>query len=94
MAPPIDYIVAYAGLLPGGFIEDNRLNGSSEVIYVIDGEIEVFTPDGKTIQVPAGSAAYIPPDQVKGYQNAAASTSTILSFVDPAWTEERTTLLE
>jgi len=94
MAPPIDYSVAYAGLLPGGSIEYNRLNGSSEVIYVIDGEIEVFTPDGKTIQVPAGSAAYIPPDQVKGYQNAAASTSTILSFVDPAWTEERTTLLE
>lgn len=93
-ALPIDYSVAYAELLPGGAIGYNRLNGSSEVIFVISGEVEVFTPDGRAVRVPAGSAAYVPPDQVKGYRNVAASNSTILSFVDPAWTPERTAMVE
>jgi hypothetical protein len=44
-------------------------------------------------RVPAGSAAYVAPDQVKGYRNSATSTSTILSFVDPAWTPEKTEML-
>lgn len=90
----IDYSVAYAELLPGGSIGYNRLNGSSEVVYVISGEVEVFTPDAGTIRVPAGSAAYVPPDQVKGYQNVGESNATLLSFVDPAWTLERTTMVE
>lgn len=90
----IDYSVAYAELLPGGSIGYNRLNGSSEVIYVIRGEVEIFTPDAGSIRVPAGSAAYVPPDQVKGYRNVAESNSTLLSFVDPAWRPERTEMVE
>jgi quercetin dioxygenase-like cupin family protein len=94
MALPIDYSVAYAELLPGGSIGYNRLNGSSETIFVISGEVEVFTPGGNAVRVPAGSAAYVPPDQVKGYRNVAASNVTMLSFVDPAWTLEKTEMLE
>lgn len=93
-ALPIDYSVAYAELLPGGSIGYNRLNGSSEVIFVISGEVEVFTPEGSAIRVPAGSAAYVPPDRVKGYRNAAAANATLLSVVDPAWTLEKTEMLE
>ncbi|TAJ44073.1 cupin domain-containing protein [Methanofollis fontis] len=91
---PIGYSLAYAELQTDGSVGYNRLNGSSEVIYVIHGEVEVFWPENGSILVPAGSAAYIPSDQVKNYRNAAESTSAILSFVDPAWTEEKTEMLE
>jgi len=91
---PISYSVAYARLLPGGSVRANSLNGASEVIYVISGEIEVFTPDGDAIRVPAGSAVYIPPDHVKGYRNVGESGSEVLSVVDPAWTPERTVMAE
>ncbi|WP_165077567.1 cupin domain-containing protein [Methanogenium sp. MK-MG] len=64
------------------------------IIYVIEGEVEAFTPDGNVVRVPAGSAAYISPDQVKGYRNAGESLATILSFVDPAWTPERSIAVE
>ena len=91
---PLPYSVAYGELLPGGSIGYNRLNGSSEVIVVLGGEVEVFTPDARSVRVPAGSAAYVPPGQVKGYRNVAASNATLLSFVDPAWTPEGTAMLE
>jgi quercetin dioxygenase-like cupin family protein len=91
---PLPYSVAYIELLPGGSIGFNQLNGSSEVIVVIGGEVEVFTPDAGSVRVPAGSAAYVSPDQVKGYRNVAVSNATVLSFVDPAWTPERTAMLE
>ncbi|NLO78439.1 MAG: cupin domain-containing protein [Methanomicrobiales archaeon] len=85
---PIDYSLAYAELLPGGGADTNRFTGASEVIYVIEGEIEVFTPAGTVITVPAGSAVYIAPEQKKGYRNAGETVAAILSFVDPAWTPE------
>ncbi|MDD3111940.1 MAG: cupin domain-containing protein [Methanofollis liminatans] len=91
---PLPYSVAYVELLPGGSIGFNRLNGSSEVIVVLGGEVEVFTPDAGSVRVPTGSAAYVPPGQVKGYRNVAASNATLLSFVDPAWTPEGTAMLE
>ena len=91
---PIEYSVAYAELLQGGSADYNRLTGASELIYVIEGEVEVFTPAGNVIRVPAGSAGYIAPDQVKGYRNAGESMATILSFVDPAWTPERSVMVE
>ena len=87
---PIDYSVAYAELLPGGSADYNRLAGASELIYVKTGEIEVFTPVGSVTTVPAGSAAFVAPDQVKGYRNAGEVNATLLSFVDPAWTPEMT----
>lgn len=87
---PIDYSIAYAELFPGGVADINWITGASEVIYVIQGEIEVFTPDGTVITVPAGSAAYIAPGQKKGYRNAGSVQATMLSIVDPAWTPERT----
>jgi mannose-6-phosphate isomerase-like protein (cupin superfamily) len=86
---PIDYSLAYAELLPGGAADFNRLIGASEVIYVIEGEIEVYTPAGTMVTVPAGSAAYIMPDVMKGYRNTGDTVAAILSFVDPAWTPER-----
>ncbi|WFN35647.1 cupin domain-containing protein [Methanogenium sp. S4BF] len=91
---PIDYSIAYAEILPGGSADFNRLAGASELIYVTEGEIEVYTPAGSEIRVPAGSAAYIAPDQVKGYRNAGDTVAVILSFVDPAWTPERTVTVE
>ena len=90
---PIDYSVAYAELLPGGSVDINRLTGASELIYVIAGEIEVFTPEGHVARAPAGSAVWIAPDQVKGYRNAGAVDAAMLSFVDPAWTPEMTSML-
>jgi quercetin dioxygenase-like cupin family protein len=87
---PITYSVAYAALLPGGSADSNRLSGASELIYVTAGEIEVFTPGGDVTTVPSGSAAWVAPGQVKGYRNAGAVNATMLSFVDPAWTPERT----
>ncbi len=89
---PIDYSLAYAELLPGGYLGYDGICDSSDLIYVIEGEIEVATPDGETIRIPAGSAAYVPPDLVKETRNAADSTTKILSFIDPAWTPEKTVL--
>ena len=91
---PIEYSVAYAEILPGGSADSNRLIGASEVICVITGEIEVFTPEGDSIRAPAGSAVWAAPGQVKGYRNAGDVNATILSFVDPAWTPERTVTVE
>ncbi len=89
---PINYSVAYAAFLPGGYLKYDRLNGSSDLIYVISGELEVSTPDGETVRVTAGSAAYTPPNQMKETRNTAGSVTTALSFVDPAWTEDETAL--
>lgn len=89
---PITYSVAYAALLPDGSADSNRLTGASELIYVISGTIEVFSPEGDVTTVPAGSAAWIAPNQVKGYRNEGVVNATMLSFVDPAWTPERTTM--
>ncbi|WP_292520608.1 cupin domain-containing protein [Methanoculleus sp.] len=91
---PIDYSVAYVELLPGGYLGYDGIRGSSDLLYVIEGEIEVATPGGSTIRVPAGSAAYVLPGQVKETRNTANSTTTILSFIDPAWTPEKTGLFE
>lgn len=91
---PIDYSVAYAELLPGGYLGYDGIRGSSDILYVIEGEIEVATHGGSAIRVPAGSAAYIPPDTVKETRNVLNSTTTILSFIDPAWTPEKTGLWE
>lgn len=91
---PIDYSVAYASLLPGGSADSNRLAGASELIYVTAGEIEVFTPEGSVVRVPAGSAVWIAPGQEKGYRNAGTVDAVMLSFVDPAWTPERTVIVE
>lgn len=91
---PIDYSLAYAELLPGGYLGYDGIRGSSDLLYVIEGEIEVATPDGETVRVPAGSAAYVLPDQVKETRNAAESTTKLLSFIDPAWTPEKTVLFE
>ncbi|MDE4907707.1 cupin domain-containing protein [Methanogenium marinum] len=82
----IDYSVAYAELLPGGSADTNCLTGASELIYVIEGEIAVFSPEGYVIRVPAGRAAWIAPDQAKGYRNVGEVDATMLSFVDPPWT--------
>ena len=91
---PMDYSVAYAELLPGGSADVNQLMGASELIYVISGEIEVFTPEGCVARAPAGHAVWIAPGQEKGYRNAGAVDAAMLSFVDPAWTPERTVMVE
>ncbi|MDK2916233.1 MAG: hypothetical protein PWR25_790 [Euryarchaeota archaeon] len=91
-AIPVGYSVAYVVLLPGGYLGFDGIRGSSDLLYVIEGEIEVATPDGDAIRVPAGSAAYVPPDTVKETRNALNSTTIILSFIDPAWTPEKTGL--
>ncbi|MDV4343025.1 cupin domain-containing protein [Methanoculleus sp. YWC-01] len=93
-AIPIDYSIAYVELLPGGYLGYDGIRGSSDLLYVIEGEIEVAMRDGAAVRVPAGSAAYVPPDLVKETRNAAGSTTTILSFIDPAWTPEKTVLFE
>lgn len=89
---PINYSLAYGELQPGGYLDYDGIAGSSDLIYVIAGELEVATPDGAAVRVPAGSAAYVPPDLVKTSRNAADTVTKILSFVDPAWTEEKTGL--
>ena len=89
---PVSYSIAYAELLPGGYIAENQLIGSSELIYVVTGEIGIITPRGTVITVPAGSAGYIPPDQVKRYWNTGSTVSTMLTIVDPAWTPEMTVM--
>lgn len=91
---PTSYSVAYGELLPGGYIAYDRLNGSSDFIYVVSGEVGIVTPDGERLQVPAGSGAFVPPGVMKETRNTAESTTTLLSFVDPVWTEERTALWE
>lgn len=91
---PIDYSVAYVELLPDGYLSYDGIRGSSDLLYVIEGEIQVTTRDGAAVRVPAGSAAYIPPDVEKETRNVAGSVTTILSFIDPAWTPEKTGLWE
>jgi mannose-6-phosphate isomerase-like protein (cupin superfamily) len=82
---PIDYSVASAEILHNGSLVRNQLLGLSELIYVIEGEITITSPDGEVIHVPAGSAGYIPAGQIKEIQNTKEGAAKILSFVDPAW---------
>jgi glyoxylate utilization-related uncharacterized protein len=91
-ALPIDYSIAYGEFQPGGYLDYDGIIGSSDLIYVIRGELEVTTRDGSAVRVPAGSAAYVPPDRVKMSRNAADSVTAILSIIDPAWTPEKTAL--
>ena len=89
---PIAYSIAYVELLPGRYLGFDGIRDSSDLLYVIEGEIEVATPDGGTIRIPAGSAAYIPPNVVKETRNTVNKTTVILSFIDPTWTPEKTGL--
>lgn len=81
----IDYSVAFAGIRPGGKVVKNRLIGRTEILYVIDGEIEISSPGAAPIRVPAGSTGYIPPGCIKEYRNRSDVNAQILSLVDPAW---------
>ncbi|MDN7024267.1 cupin domain-containing protein [Methanoculleus sp. FWC-SCC1] len=90
----INYSVAYGELLPGGYVAYDRLNGSSDFIYVISGEVAIATPDGERLRVPAGSGAFVPPGVMKETRNIAESATMLVSFVDPVWTEEKTALWE
>lgn len=84
------YSVAYAEILPGGYMAMNRLMGLAELIYVIEGEIVITAPEAAAeLRVPAGSAGYVPAGMVKEYRNPGRDNAKILSFVDPAWREER-----
>ena len=94
MELPINYSLAYGDIQPGGYLDYDGINGSSDLIYVIEGELLVTTLDGGTLLVPAGSAAYVPPGLVKESRNTAGSVTKLLSFVDPAWTPEKTALWE
>ena len=91
---PIEYSLAYVELQPGGYLDYDGIRGSSDLLYVIEGELEVVTPDGAAVRVPAGSAAYIPADVVKKSRNAGDSVTTLLSIIDPAWMPEKTGLWE
>ncbi|PKL61042.1 MAG: cupin [Methanomicrobiales archaeon HGW-Methanomicrobiales-2] len=92
LALPINYSLAYGEIQPGGYLDYDGINGSSDLIYVIEGELSVTTLDGRALLVPAGSAAYVPPGLVKESRNTADSVTKLLSFVDPAWTPEKTAL--
>ncbi|MDT8357054.1 MAG: cupin domain-containing protein [Methanomicrobiaceae archaeon] len=84
-----NYSVAYAELLPGGHVVKNRLIDLAELIYVIEGEIVITSPEAGELRVPAGSAGYVPEGTVKEYANPGSENAKILSFVDPAWRPER-----
>jgi quercetin dioxygenase-like cupin family protein len=90
---PIDYSVAYAEILPGGHIVKNRLDGLTELVYVIEGEIVITSPGAGVLRVPAGSAGVVPMDVVKDFENPGEENAKILSFVDPAWRMERAHIL-
>jgi len=92
MELPINYSLAYGDIQPGGYLDYDGINGSSDLIYVIEGELLVTTLDGRALLVPAGSAAYVLPGLVKESRNTADSVTKLLSFVDPAWTQEKTAL--
>ncbi len=91
---PIDYSVAYAQLLPGGTIVGNRLTGSTDLIYVIEGEITIRAGDGVDYTIPAGKAALFPPGKPKEISNAGNTDAIILSVVDPAWRPEIFEMIE
>jgi len=91
---PITYSVAFAEIRPGGHVVKNRLIGRTEILYVIEGEIEISSPGAATIRIPAGSAGYIPPGCIKEYRNPGDVNAQILSLVDPAWTPGRSQLLK
>jgi mannose-6-phosphate isomerase-like protein (cupin superfamily) len=82
---PINYSVAYAEILPGGHVAKNRLNGLNELIYVVEGEIRIISPEAGELRVPSGSAGYVPAGMVKEYSNPGMVNAKILSFTDPAW---------
>ncbi|MCP1714655.1 mannose-6-phosphate isomerase-like protein (cupin superfamily) [Methanocalculus alkaliphilus] len=82
---PIDYSVAYAEILPGGRIVSNKVTGAVDLIYVIEGSVDFSTPEGVTITVRTGDAAYFPPGQAKEIRNSGDTPAILLSIVDPAW---------
>lgn len=90
---PLDYSVAYAEILPGGHVVKNRLIGLTEVIYVIEGEIAIDSPEAGELRVPGGSVGVVQVDTVKEYANPGKETAKILTFVDPAWRPERAQIL-
>jgi quercetin dioxygenase-like cupin family protein len=94
MVIPIDYSVAYAQLLPGGTIVGHRLTGSTDLIYVVEGEITIRADDGAEYIIPAGKAALFPPGKSKEISNAGNTDAVILSVVDPAWRPENFEMIE
>ncbi len=91
---PINYSVAYAEILPGGHVAKNRLNGLNELIYVVEGEIRISSPEAGELRVPSGSAGYVPAGMVKEYSNPGTVNAKILSFTDPAWQPDKAEILE
>ncbi|MDO9539018.1 MAG: cupin domain-containing protein [Methanocalculus sp.] len=91
---PIDYSVAYTEILPGGSVVKNQLEGLSELLYVIEGEIVVSSPEYGVIRVPAGSAGYVQKGIVKEFFNQGNENAKVLSFVDPAWVLEKALIIE
>ncbi len=85
---PIDYSVAYVQILPGGTIVGNQLTGSTDLIYVVEGEIIIRAGDGVDYKIPARKAALFPPGKSKEISNAGNTDAVILSVVDPAWRPE------
>lgn len=85
---PIDYSIAYAELLPGSRIVNNRVAGAVDLIYVIEGSVDFSTPEGAGVTVQAGYAAYFPAGQAKMIRNSGDTPAALLSIVDPAWRPE------
>ncbi len=91
---PINYSVAYAQIRPGGNIVGNRLTGSTDLIYVLEGRIEIRAGDGEDYTIPAGHAALFPPGKPKEIKNTGTTDAIILSIVDPAWRPEIFEMIE
>ena len=83
----ISYSLAHAKVNPGQTTRKHRLNGASEVYYIIKGK-GIMEINGEQQEVQAGCAVYIPPDAEQSIQNTGEEDLNFICLVDPAWQPE------
>ena len=89
----LDYSLARAIVDPGKTTKPHRLQGHSEVYYIMEGEGVMHIEDESSM-VSAGHAVYIPPGAVQYIENRLDVPLVFLCIVEPAWRAENETVYD
>ncbi|MBN2169419.1 MAG: cupin domain-containing protein [Actinobacteria bacterium] len=89
----LNYSLAHATVDPGKTTKPHRLEGHSEVYYIMEGEGVMHIED-ETSTVSAGHAVYIPPGALQYIENNTESPLVFICIVEPAWRAENETVFD
>ncbi len=81
------YSLAHAVLRPGERSRPHRLERSSEVYYILEGEGTIHV-GSESAGVYPGHAVYIPPGSVQYIENGGDENLSFLCIVSPPWRPE------